>query len=169
MFGCAETARAAGVPVSVDVNYRAALWRPDEAAPVLRELARCCDILFAGDDEAELLGVSGTPERQARGLGALGPAEVVVKLGARGAVGLLDDTVVPVEPVPVDAVDAVGAGDAFVAGYLAERMLGKPGKERLRTAAACGAFVVSVPADWEGLPTRADLAMLTGGAGTVLR
>ncbi|MCW2904370.1 MAG: sugar kinase [Streptosporangiaceae bacterium] len=164
-----EIARADGVKVSMDVNYRAALWSPQEAREVLRDLVRCCDILFAGDDEAEMLGVSGSPAEQARRLADLGPSEVVIKLGARGAVGWIDGEHLPVAPVQVTAVDTVGAGDAFVAGYLAEHMNGRPSAERLRTAAICGAFAVCAPGDWEGLPTRGDLDLLTVGEGSVLR
>jgi sugar/nucleoside kinase (ribokinase family) len=74
-----------------------------------------------------------------------------------------------VEPVPVPAVDPVGAGDAFVAGYLAETLAGRPVPERLATAAACGAFAVTVPGDWEGLPTRDELTALGARPGTVHR
>ncbi|WP_084964018.1 sugar kinase [Thermoactinospora rubra] len=162
-------ARSSGVPVSFDVNYRAALWSRDQAGPVLRELASACDILFAGDDEAGLLGVAGQPADLARGLCALGPRQAVVKLGARGAVACVDGEVHEVAPVPVNAVDAVGAGDAFVAGYLAELLRGAPVKERLATAAACGAFAVTAPGDWEGQPTRAELGLLTMSTGTVVR
>ena len=64
-FAAVEEARAAGVPVSFDVNHRAALWADDEAAPVLTDLARRADVLFAGEDEAGLLG----RRRRARGRG----------------------------------------------------------------------------------------------------
>jgi 2-dehydro-3-deoxygluconokinase len=63
----------------------------------------------------------------------------------------------------------VGAGDAFVAGYLAETLAGRPVPERLATAAACGAFSVTVPGDWEGLPSRDELATLGHRPGTVQR
>ena len=58
-------------------------------------------------------------------------------------------------------LDPVGAGDAFVAGYLAERLAGADPGRRLGLAIAAGAFAVTVPGDCEGLPTRADLD-LTG-------
>ncbi|MCW2946693.1 MAG: sugar kinase [Actinoallomurus sp.] len=164
-----ELARAGDAKVSLDVNYRAALWSPNEARPVLRDLIRQCDILFAGDDEAEMLGVGGEPEEQARSLADLGPREVVVKLGARGAVGWIDGEHRTVAALPVAAIDTVGAGDAFVAGYLTEYMRGKPPVERLRTATACGAFAVCTPGDWEGFPTSRDLGLLAVSDGTVLR
>jgi 2-dehydro-3-deoxygluconokinase len=162
-------AREAGVPVSFDVNYRSALWPPDRAAAVCRGLAARADVVFAGDDEAGMLGLTGDPAALARGLADLGAGHAVVKLGPRGAVAAVDGQVHAVEPVPVQAVDPVGAGDAFVAGYLAETLAGRPVPERLATAAACGAFAVTVPGDWEGLPSRDELATLGHRPGTVQR
>ena len=48
-------ARRGGATISFDVNYRATLWPPAAATPVLRELAGAADILFAGPEEAALL------------------------------------------------------------------------------------------------------------------
>jgi 2-dehydro-3-deoxygluconokinase len=162
-------ARSAGVPVSFDLNYRSTLWPPEPAAKVCRELAARADLVFAGDDEAELLGLEGDPPALARGLADLGAGQAVVKLGERGAVAFVDGAVHVVDPVPVQAVDPVGAGDAFVAGYLAELLAGRPVADRLATAAACGAFAVTVPGDWEGLPSREELATLNVRPGTVHR
>jgi 2-dehydro-3-deoxygluconokinase len=168
-FAAVEEARAVGVPVSLDVNHRAALWTADEAGPVLADLATRADVLFAGEDEAGLLGAGGEADLAVKALAALGPAQVVLKLGARGAVAVVDGAFVRIPPFPVVAVDSVGAGDAFVGGYLAELLLGADVGIRLRTAAACGAFVVTVPGDWEGLPTRRDLQLLSTPDGTVVR
>jgi 2-dehydro-3-deoxygluconokinase len=153
-----ELARAAGVPVSFDLNYRSALWPPDRAAAVCRDLAARADIVLDGD-----------PADLAKGLAALAAGHAVVKLGERGAVAAVDGQVHHVEGVRVQAVDPVGAGDAFVAGYLAETLAGRPVPERLVTAAACGAFAVTVPGDWEGLPTRDELTALGARPGTVHR
>jgi 2-dehydro-3-deoxygluconokinase len=164
-----ELAREAQVPVSFDLNYRSALWPPDRAAAVCRDLAARADLVFASDDEAELLGLQGEAADLASGLADLGNGHAVVKLGERGAVAAVDGRVHVVDPVPVQAVDPVGAGDAFVAGYLAETLAGRPVPERLATAAACGAFAVTVPGDWEGLPSRDELAALAHRPGTVQR
>lgn len=170
VHAAAETARGAGVPVSLDVNYRSALWPPERAAAELRDLARGCELLFAGEDEAELLvGDRGGPERAAVALAALGPRQAVVRLGASGAVAVIDGEPHRQPGLPVDAVDPVGAGDAFVAGYLAGVLDGLAGADRLRTGVACGAFAVTVAGDWEGLPTRDELDLLRHGDGTVLR
>ncbi|MFI7599334.1 sugar kinase [Actinoplanes sp. NPDC049681] len=160
VFQAVETARAAGVPVSVDVNYRAKLWSRFDAGPVLRDLVSRADLVFAGPDEAALF-VDGPP---LDGLAALGPVEVIVKDGARGCTALVDGERHSVKALDVTVVDPVGAGDAFVAGYLADRLAGAAPAARLTTAIAAGAFAVTVPGDCEGLPTREDLAALTSAA-----
>ncbi|WP_250033245.1 sugar kinase [Paractinoplanes maris] len=159
VFQSIETARAAGVPVSVDVNYRAKLWSSYDAAPVLRDLVSRSDIVFASPEEATLF-VTGDDVPAA--LAELGPAEVIVKDGGRGCVALIDGERHTVPALGVTVVDPVGAGDAFVAGYLADRLAGATAVDRLTTAIAAGAFAVTVPGDCEGAPSRAELAALAG-------
>jgi 2-dehydro-3-deoxygluconokinase len=159
VFHAVEAARAAGVTVSVDVNYRSKLWSRFEAAPVLRDLVSRADVVFAGPEEAAIFLDAADP---VDGLAKLGPAEVIVKDGARGCQALIDGVRHRIPALPVTSLDPVGAGDAFVAGYLADRLAGAGAEERLRTAIAVGAFAVTVPGDCEGLPTRSDLAALSG-------
>jgi 2-dehydro-3-deoxygluconokinase len=160
VFQAVEMARARGVTVSLDLNYRAKLWSRFDAAPVLRDLVTRADLVFAGPAEAALI----LGDRDAAdGLAQLGPAEVVVKDGARGCTAIIDGTRHEVAALRVTVVDPVGAGDAFVAGYLTDRMAGADPARRLATATAAGAFQVTVPGDCEGLPSRADLASLPLG------
>lgn len=165
VFHAVETARAAGVAVSLDLNYRAKLWSRFDAAPVLRDLASRADIVFAGPDEAALV-VDGPPVEE---LAALGASEVVVKDGARGCSALIDGVQHRLPALPVSVVDPVGAGDGFVAGYLAERLAGAEAATRLATAVAAGAFAVTVPGDCEGLASREDLALLVSVTDNVAR
>ena len=119
VFAAAEMANAAGVPVVLDPNYRSKLWDPVEARSVMRDLAARCNLLLPGMEEAVLLTGESDPEVAARQLSALGPATVVVKLGAAGALALTGDALRPVPGHPVErVVDPVGAGDAFAAGFL---------------------------------------------------
>jgi 2-dehydro-3-deoxygluconokinase len=167
-----DQARRSGTTVSFDVNHRSALWTDEAARPVLRRLAGRADVVFTGVDEGRLL-VEGTPpdtaEQLARRIADLGPAEVVVKRGADGALALVEGRVLEEPGRRVTAIDHVGAGDAFVAGYLAGMLEASGPEERLRLANLTGAFAVTVNGDWEGAPTRDELLLLDHGTGTVLR
>ena len=165
VFQAVETARAAGVPVSVDINHRAKLWSRFDAGPVLHDLVSRADIVFAGPEEAAIV-VDGPP---VAGLARLGAAEVVIKDGPRGCTALIDGETFTVPALSVTVVDSVGAGDAFVAGYLADRMAGAAPAARLETAIAAGAYAVTLPGDCEGLPSRDDLAALRSAKDDVVR
>ncbi|MFI9355639.1 sugar kinase [Streptomyces lydicus] len=168
-------ARRHGSLVCLDVNFRARLWTAEEAIAVLREWVPFVDVLIASDDELPLC----LPEDPGAEAGAraealldLGVGEVVVKLGAAGATVFsraLRDGPLHRPATPVRAVDAVGAGDAFVAGYLSALLDGEGPAGRLERAVTTGAFAVASHGDWEGAPTRAELGMLGTPPGTVVR
>jgi 2-dehydro-3-deoxygluconokinase len=154
-----ESARAAHVPVSFDVNYRRKLWTVDDARRALLPVVAKVDVLFAGVEEAQLLAGSDATEAAelAKRLADLGPAEVLVKHGADGCTAVIDGQIHVCAGMAVPVVDPVGAGDAFVAGYLAERLAGAAIERRLELAVATGAYAVSVPGDCELSPTRREL------------
>lgn len=160
VFAAVDVARRAGVTISFDVNYRKKLWPRPVAEPVLRKLAALADVVFAGVDEAELLtGATGATRAElASRVQALGPKKVVIKDGPRGQSALHGSELVESPAVPVAEIDTVGAGDAFVAGYLAELADGASAAECLTSARAMGAFAVTVPGDCELLPTTQELA-----------
>jgi 2-dehydro-3-deoxygluconokinase len=163
-----DIATEAGVPVSFDINYRSRLWSRERASAACLRLARRATILFAGEDEAELLVPGTTPEEYARALGDLGPGQVLVKLGARGALASIAGELHTAAAIPIVPVDTVGAGDAFAAGYLAELLAGADVPTRLATASRAGAFACLAPGDWEGFPRRSDLDIL-GSSDPVMR
>lgn len=162
-----DLAKEAGAVISFDVNFRSRLWPAQAASAALKPLARRSDILFAGDDEAPLLTEVGDDALAA--LAALGPTEVLLKRGARGASALIDGQRIEAPVHRVTAIDPVGAGDAFAAGYLAARCRGADPAERVEIAAATGAFAVTVRGDWEGAPSWAELEMLRAADGDVAR
>jgi sugar/nucleoside kinase (ribokinase family) len=152
---------ASGWAVCLDVNYRATLWSRDAAADVLRPLASSATVVVGDADELSLVG--GVDELLRGGV-----REVVVKAGALGASVSTVDGSWSVPAVPVTAVDVVGAGDAFVAGYLSGWLDGLDPAQRLARGAVVAGFAVACVGDWEGLPTRAELE-LAGPPGTTLR
>lgn len=155
-----RVAHDANVPVSFDVNYRSALWTAEQAAEACRRVMPFVDIVFAGEDEAAMIVGDGDPAALANRLTALGPSSALIKRGHRGTVAVISGELYQCDAVPIIPVDTVGAGDAFVAGYLAELILGSPVSTRLTTAITTGAFACLVPGDWEGFPRRHELALL---------
>jgi 2-dehydro-3-deoxygluconokinase len=153
-------ARAAGVPVSFDLNFRRALWTEAEAAPALTAAVRQADVVFAGAEEAAIVAGTAEPLDAALALEALGPRQVLIKLGAAGCLARIDGATHELPAPGVTVLDTVGAGDAFVAGYLAELIGGAAPARRLATAVAAGAWAVTVAGDWEGMPDRRALALL---------
>lgn len=152
-------AHDAGVPISFDVNHRVSLWPDHGEVPVYRRLAELSTVVFAGVSEARLLVPDAeTPSDLARGLADAGPSQVIIKLGAEGCYARIDGVDYVQSAVPITVVDSVGAGDAFVAGYLSELVAGADPSDRLRTAVMTGAFACLTSGDWEGLPDRRDLA-----------
>lgn len=154
-----EIAKTASVPISFDLNYRSKLWPPERARTAFLKLVPAADILFASEDEAMMITgeTQNLTETTAR-LASLGPQEVIITLGAQGAMARVDGAFYQRDAVQTNIVDTVGAGDAFVAGYLAERLLGRTISERLDTAVTLGAIACGSASDWQGLPTRRDLA-----------
>jgi 2-dehydro-3-deoxygluconokinase len=117
----AQRARAAGTRVSLDVNYRAKLWRPQAARETLELLLPQVDVLFSGlRDLRTLFGVPEQPEAAARAMAAYGVPLVVVTLAAEGALAYEreGDRVQRHPAFPTDVQDRIGAGDAFAAGFL---------------------------------------------------
>jgi 2-dehydro-3-deoxygluconokinase len=174
----AERAAADGTVVSLDVNYRSKLWSRDEAREVLTPLVRHASILIASDDELGLVASAPAGGRDADAVESamaaellgLGVSEVVVKRGAAGAGVHTADGRWETPAVPVTSIDTVGAGDAFTAGYLSALLDGADVAGRLQRGALTGAFAVSTAGDWEGLPGRAELALLgTTPGGTTQR
>ncbi|WP_425839051.1 sugar kinase [Microbacterium sp. PA5] len=160
-------ARTLGLLVSFAVNHRSKLWTAPEARDAYEELLALTDILFASEDEARLVTAAETavPAEDLAGLLARrGPREVLVTRGSLGCVAAIDGGVRHVAAEPITAVDTVGAGDAFAAGYLAARAWGEPVVERLRVATRCGAYACLHPSDWQGAPRRADLGLAHGDA-----
>jgi len=157
-------ARAAGVTTSLDVNHRGRLWSRAAAAAALTPLLPDVDVLFASHDELPL--VFGAANVQ---LGPGRPPEVVVTHGADGAEAITADEHVRCPARPVTAIDVVGAGDAFVAGYLSARLDGADLPGRLDRGTAVAAVAVGTDGDWEGLPTRAELATFASDHDGTLR
>ena len=93
---------------------------------------------------------------------------MVIKLGADGCVALIDGEFHDVAAVPVTAVDTVGAGDAFVAGYLAELLGGRTAVDRWLRRPRPAPSPASAPATGRAFPV-APTSAFTDVSDPVLR
>ena len=143
----AEAARAAGARVATDLNYRARLWTAEEAGPVLERLARAADIVIATEEDVRLLyGWTGEPEALAReALARFRCRTVVLTCGGEGGVSVEAGRVRRCAVFASTAIDRVGAGDAFTAGYLYATLAGK--EEALDYGLAMAALKHSLTGD----------------------
>jgi 2-dehydro-3-deoxygluconokinase len=162
-------ARAAGVVVSFDVNYRGKLWSADVAGNKLRPLIKEADILFCkGADASALFGCDGEPKELMTKLKSLTQAHALFcTFGDQGASLLCDGEFIKQPALPVQIVDRIGSGDAFAAGVLDGWLSGGASltdlssfKEGLRRGVALAAIALSQFGD-RVLSSRAELnAML---------
>ncbi|HUG14477.1 MAG TPA: sugar kinase [Thermomicrobiales bacterium] len=165
----AGAAARAGIPIVLDVNYRARLWPPDAAAAGLAPLLDRATLLLCGaSDAATIWGLAGAPEEVARALLDRSAAEsVVVTLAADGALAMTRAGDITLQrAVPVTVVDPVGAGDAFAAGFLSRWLGNRDGMAAaLQAGVALAALKLTMPGDL-AIITPAELAETMALAGS---
>jgi ribokinase len=144
-----EAAHRAGATISIDTNYdpAGAFARPHWITEA--------DLLLPNEVEARGLAGHADVESAAAELAADG-ALVVVKRGAEGALAVRSDERCEVAAPPVEAVDAIGAGDSFDAGMIAALLRGTPLRDALELACACGALSTRAAGGVDGQPTLAE-------------
>ena len=139
------SARAAGVRIAMDGNYRPRGWGGDSmrAQRVLERFWRLADIALPTFDDEALLWADASPTVSIERLRALGVGEIVVKCGGEGAVcaGVDAITTVPV-PERVQPIDTSAAGDSFNAAYLATRLTGAGSEAAARAGHRLAAVVI---------------------------
>ncbi|MBN8956187.1 MAG: sugar kinase [Rhizobiales bacterium] len=140
-----ELARAQGVKVAFDTNYRPRNWRGDvaRARTVYGEAFKRVDIALPSfDDEAAMWG-DASPEAAVERLQAFGIPEIVVKNAQNPALVVANGTreFVPITQA-VKPVDTTAAGDSFSAGYLAARLSGSEAVPAVHAAHALAGHVV---------------------------
>ncbi len=144
-----EIAQSAGATTTFDLNYRAKLWPPEEAAAVYERFFPRIDILFVPHRDAErVLDCEGDAVDVAHSLATGYEFEtVVITRGAEGALALSDGAVHEQASYEAETLDAVGSGDAFVGGYLARRVQDGSVPEALAWGAATAALKRTISGD----------------------
>lgn len=148
----AERALREAALISFDVNHRAALWTPAEARAFAEGLMPSARFLFIGREEAStIFGLEGDPERTIQALARLAPkATVTLLMGEEGSLTLDGARLMRPSLHPnVQVVDPIGAGDAYVAGFLWSALRGADLQETVDIAAAVAGLKCSL---WGDIP-----------------
>ena len=183
-------ARAAGTRVVLDIDYRPVLWgltgpglgeqryvASDAVSEQLQTMLADCDLVVGTEEEIRIAGGSGNTLAALRNLRTLTAATLVMKRGPMGCVVFADDIPCALEQglvgcgFPVEVFNVLGAGDAFMAGFLRGWLRGESPERCSAWANACGALVVSRHGCAPAMPSWAELQhfMAHGSAEHALR
>ena len=146
-FKAFEFAKAAGLPIVFDVDYRPYSWPSAEvASDVLSSAAEYCDMIVGNDEEFGFMaGDYARGLDKARSL-AKNSAEIVIyKMGHEGAITLYQGEELRTGIYPVVALKPTGAGDSFMAGLVTSLAVGHDLKTALLRGSACASITVSRP------------------------
>lgn len=109
----------------------------------IRDELALVDYIFPNEDEAKFHTGETDPDKMAEVMLDAGIKNVVIKLGADGCLFRNREERYRLGAFPIHAVDATGAGDNFIAGFISARMRGQSNREALVFANACGAICAS--------------------------
>lgn len=135
-----EIAKQAGRLVSFDTNMRLKLWPLERARAMIHAVAAQADILLPSVDEAGVLTGLKDPEAIADFYLDVGCPLVVMKMGKEGAMVADATGKDRIAGLPVQAVDATGAGDTFDGAFLAEYLRTKDARKAARYGNAAAAL-----------------------------
>jgi 2-dehydro-3-deoxygluconokinase len=152
--------------LAFDVNYRAQLWSPAEARAFVGEVLPSARYLFVGEAEArQVFGLSGRPEGMLEALAREAPKATISLLqGGEGATVLDGGRILRARHRhTVHVVDPVGAGDAYVAGFLWAVLRGRDIADAVDAGGAVAALKCSTWGDIALVSVRDVEDALAGG------
>ena len=146
-----SAAKTAGQLVFADTklpNFRAlSLKDVEDSLPLI-------DYLTPNEDEARYYSGKRQPEEMADVFLERGVKNVIIKLGAKGCLFKNAEETILLPACGIEAVDATGAGDNFVAGFASEVLRGAVHREALGFANACGAICTTAVGAGTALKSR---------------
>ncbi len=163
-FTAFELAKAAGLPIIFDVDYRPYSWpSPEVASEVLSRAADQCDMIVGNDEEFGFM--AGAYEKgleKARQLSEQTTSVVIYKMGGDGAITFSDGEEIRTGIYRVEALKPVGAGDSFMAGLMTSLANGHKLKAAILRGSACASITVTRPGCAPAIPDSAMLEAFLG-------
>ncbi|OMH27159.1 5-dehydro-2-deoxygluconokinase [Motiliproteus sp. MSK22-1] len=171
-----EYAKAAGTKVIVDIDYRPVLWgltslgdgetrfiSSDGVSRHLQSILPDVDLLVGTEEEVHIAGGSTDTITALKKIRELSKATIVLKLGALGCTvlkGAIPDSESNFDVftgVQVEVMNVLGAGDAFISGFLRGWLNDESDYNCCAYANACGALVVSRHGCAPAIPSAEEL------------
>jgi 5-dehydro-2-deoxygluconokinase len=170
-------AKANGGRVVFDIDYRPNLWglagheagferyvKSDRVTTAYQEILPDCDLVVGTEEEIRIASGAEDMPAALRAIRAVSAATIVLKRGAMGCV--VYDGAIPQDleggivgqGFPIEIYNVLGAGDAFMSGFLRGWLRNEPLSTCATWANACGAFAVSRLLCAPEYPTWAELA-----------
>ena len=158
-FRAFNLARAAGLPLIFDVDYRPYSWASaEEASQVYSRAAALCDVIVGNDVEFGFM--AGDHDKgldKARSLIGQGAQIVVYKMGEKGAITFSATGEVRTGIYRTAALKPTGAGDAFLGNFISSLARGSALEQAVLHGSAAAAIVVSRVGCAPAMPTREEL------------
>jgi 5-dehydro-2-deoxygluconokinase len=158
-FHAFDLAKAAGLPLIFDIDYRPYSWiSPQDASETLSRAGALCDVIVGNDEEFGFMaGGYDRGLQKARELAQTSAKIVVYKMGDKGAITLTSDTEIRTGIYPVTALKPTGAGDSFMGGFVSGLAAGYDLKTAVLRGSACASLVVSRVGCAPAMPTPTEL------------
>ena len=169
-------AKKAGRKVVFDIDYRPTLWgltghaagferyvKSDKVSERLRTVLPDCDLIVGTEEEIMIASGADHALGALKAIRALSNATIVLKRGPMGCI-VYDGPITALEAgivgkgFPIEVYNVLGAGDAFMSGFLRGYLKGEPLATAATWANACGAFAVSRLLCSPEYPTWAELS-----------
>jgi 5-dehydro-2-deoxygluconokinase len=184
----ATVAKASGGKVVFDIDYRPVLWgltardlgenrfvAHEAVTGILQRILPVCDLIVGTEEEIHILGGTTSTIAALREIRGQTNALLVCKRGADGCVAFpdgipdtLDEGVVG-SGFGVEVFNILGAGDAFMSGFLRGWLRGSTLERCCELANAAGAIVVSRHGCAPAMPTWAEIEYFLAESGRPFR
>lgn len=158
-FRAFDLARAAGLPLIFDIDYRPYSWPSAQvAADVYSRAGAMCDVIVGNDVEFGFMaGDYARGLDKARELVAAGAKLAVYKMGEKGAITVTPDGEITTGIYRTDALKPTGAGDSFMGGLVSGLADGLSLRDAVLQGSASAAMVVARVGCAPAMPSRAEL------------